>query len=299
MRYLITGCNGLLGQKLLASAPADAEILRTDLQENGVGPDDSPYRRMDLGEQAETARLVRDFKPDWVINAAGFTNVDAAEKERELCWRANVTAVENLLHACRRHHARLAHVSTDYIFDGKNGPYREEDRPDPIGYYGKSKLAGENVLRASNLHYAVARTMVLYGRAVNIRPNFVTWLIDKLKKGESVRIVDDQFGNTTLAEELAEGIWRIAALDASGFYHIAGREIIDRYHFALLIAEVFDLDPGLIARIKTADLGQAAPRPMKSGLRVDKAMQQLGLNLSDARGGLLRLRRQMENGSGQ
>ena len=293
MRYLITGSNGLLGQKLAASAPADAEIVQIDLQEGSVTAGAFPYRRIDLGERAVVMALMKEFQPDWVVNAAAYTHVDGAEKERERCWRANVTAVENLTRACRRHHAKLVHVSTDYIFDGQNGPYSEEERPNPIGYYGKSKLAGENVLRASDIHFAVARTMVLYGQAQSVRPNFVTWLIDTLQKRQTVRIVDDQFGNTTLADELAEGLWRIVAANASGFYHVAGREIIDRYHFARLIAEVFGLDAALITRIKTAELGQTAPRPMNSGLRVDKALRVLGLSLSDARGGLLRLQQQL------
>jgi dTDP-4-dehydrorhamnose reductase len=289
MRCLVLGCNGLLGQKLVSLAPPGAEIMGSDMQERAVALPEGQYLRADLGDFNQTGKLVHACKPDWILNAAGFTNVDGAETEREICYRANVTAVEHLVHACRRHHARLVHVSTDYVFDGQNGPYSEEDRPNPIGYYGKSKLAGENVLRGSDIHYAVARTMVLYGHAKAIRPNFVTWLIKTLNKNEPVRIVDDQFGNTTLADELAEGLWQIVAQNAQGIYHIAGREIIDRYHFSLQIAEIFHLDPALIRRIKTADLAQTAPRPMNSGLNVDKAMNELGLSLSDARGGLVRL----------
>jgi len=292
MRMVITGCNGLLGQALIRTAPADGELLGTDLQPQGILLDAGRYRTIDLGDRRQTARVLQEFHPDWVLNAAAYTNVDGAEKERDLCWRANVTTVENLVHSCHRLRTKVCHVSTDYIFDGQHGPYDEEDLPNPIGFYGKSKLAGENVLRISGLEFCVARTMVLYGKARNVRPNFVTWLVDKLEKGEGVRIVDDQFGNTTLADELALGLWRVVEMSATGFFHIAGREIVDRYRFSLEIAEVFGLDARLIERITTADLRQSAPRPMRSGLKVDKALKTLGIELSDARGGLVKLHEQ-------
>ncbi|HOT97872.1 MAG TPA: NAD(P)-dependent oxidoreductase [bacterium] len=290
MRILITGCNGLLGQRLIHLAPTQAEIMGIDLGEEPVALPPERYQRLDLGARKEVEACVRTFVPDWILNAAAYTNVNRAEVERELCWRANVTGVENLAIACRKYHCRLAHVSTDYIFDGQHGPYREEDLPHPIGYYGKSKLAAENILHGSEIPFAVARTMVLYGHARRVKPDFVSWMIDSLRQGRPVRIVTDQFGNTTFADELAEGIWRMVECEAQGFYHIAGTEIIDRFTFALKIAAVFDLDDRLIAPITTAELNQEAPRPMRSGLIVEKALRELGLELSDAKGGLVKLK---------
>jgi dTDP-4-dehydrorhamnose reductase len=295
MRILITGCNGLLGQKLFRLAPAQAVLLGMDLGATPIALASDQYRQVDLGERKHVIDSVGEFGPDWILNAAAYTNVNRAEAERELCWRANVTAVENLAVACRKNRCRLVHVSTDYIFDGQHGPYREEDTPHPIGYYGKSKLASENVLKSSPISFAVARTMVLYGHAPQVKADFVSWLIDSLQRGKLVRIVTDQYGNTTLADELAAGIWRIAERSAEGFFHIAGTEIIDRYSFALKIAEVFDLDKGLITPISTADLNQEAPRPMKSGLVVEKALHELNLTLSDAEGGLRQLKQQRDS----
>ncbi|HPR88977.1 MAG TPA: NAD(P)-dependent oxidoreductase [bacterium] len=294
MRILITGCNGLLGQRLIHLAPAGSEILGVDLAPAAVALPAEHYRQLDLGERRAVLECIGAFAPDWILNAAAFTNVNRAELERELCWRANVIGVENLAIACRKHHSRLVHVSTDYIFDGQHGPYREEDQPNPIGYYGKSKLAAENILRGSEIPFAVARTMVLYGHAPQIKPDFISWLIDALRQGRPVRIVTDQFGNTTLADELALGLWQITARSAQGFYHIAGREIIDRYSFALKAAAVFDLDAQLITPITTPELHQEAPRPMRSGLIVEKAVRELGLELSDAAGGLMKLKQQMD-----
>jgi dTDP-4-dehydrorhamnose reductase len=297
MRILITGCNGLLGQKLVSLAPDHAEILGLDLKDQAVALAAERYHKVDLGDRRAVSACVDEFVPEWILNAAAFTNVNAAESERELCWRANVIAVENLILACRKHNCRLAHVSTDYIFDGQHGPYHEEDTPNPIGYYGKSKLASENALRASGIPFAVARTMVLYGHAPQVKPDFVSWLINTLRQRVPVRIVTDQFGNTTLADELAQGLWRIVERAADGFYHIAGTEIVDRYTFSLKIAEVFALDASLITPITTSDLHQEAPRPMKSGLVVDKALLELGLSLSDVSGGLRKLKQQMEKAS--
>ena len=296
MRILVTGCNGLLGQKLLALAPPGCELYGLDLMEQAISLPATHYRQLDLGERSAVIDTVKAIAPQWILNAAAFTNVNAAESQRELCWRANVTAVENLALACRKTGGRMAHISTDYIFDGHRGPYGEEETPNPIGYYGKSKLASENVLRLSAIPFVVARTMVLYGHAPQVKPDFVSWLIGALKNGQRVRIVTDQYGNTTLADELAAGLWRMVELEAEGFYHVAGTEIVDRCTFALKVAEVFALDKTLITPITTAELNQEAPRPMKSGLIVDKAIRELGLNLSDVGGGLEKLKEQMMTG---
>jgi dTDP-4-dehydrorhamnose reductase len=160
-----------------------------------------------------------------------------------------------------------------------------------MGYYGRSKLAGENVLAGSSIPFAIVRTMILYGCANGVRPNFVTWLIEKLKRQERVNIVTDQYGNTTLADELAQGIWHIIQRHFSGILNIAGREITDRYTFAGKIADVFQLDRSLIAPVTTSQLRQAAPRPLQSGLIVEKALQ-MGVLLSDCEGGLQKLKKQ-------
>ncbi len=293
MKCLVTGCNGLLGQKLMNCAPADAELLGVDLQPEPV-VSGAGYQRVDLGEGEQVLAMVRQFRPDWILNAAAFTDVDGAEENKSLCRRVNVTAVEHLVAACLETGARLLHISTDYVFDGRNGPYGEQDPPNPLGYYGRSKWAGECALQHPSLHAVIARTMVLYGLGQRVRPNFVTWLIAALRKGQSVRIVTDQFGNTTLADELAEALWRMAALECRGLYHVAGSEIVDRYTFAVKIAKIFDLDTDRIQPITTADLAQQAPRPLKSGLLVDKALNELGVRLSDVETGLRRLREQFQ-----
>ncbi len=286
MKVIITGCHGLLGQRLVKYAPPGCDVIATDLSpDHGFIPEKN-YRQCDLTNRDAVRKLIDKVHPSDIINAAAYTNVDGAEDERDLCWLVNVIAMENLVQSARRVHADIYHVSTDYIFDGKSGPYVEDDTPSPIGFYGQSKLAAEQVLKGSPLNFTIARTMVLYGVSENNRPDFVGWLIGKLRNGDPVHIVTDQLGNTTLSDDLARALWQTVRTSYHGIVHIAGTEIVSRYDFALKVATVFDLDASLINPITTADLRQNAPRPLKSGLVVDKAVQSLGLELSDVEGGL-------------
>ncbi len=286
MKVLITGCHGLLGQRLVHNAPEGYHVIATDLSPDAKFIPKDYYKPCDLTDRDAVLRLVEQEQPDNIINAAAYTNVDGAEDERDLCWLVNVIAVENFVQAARRVRAGIYHVSTDYIFDGSKGPYKETDPPNPLGFYGHSKLAAEKVLQESPCAFTIARTMVLYGVSQNNRPDFVGWLIDRLRNGEPVHIVTDQMGNTTLNDELAQALWQLVRTSYHGIVNVAGREIVSRYDFALNIAEVFDLDASLIKPITTADLKQKAPRPLNSGLVVDKAINLLGLELSDVEGGL-------------
>jgi dTDP-4-dehydrorhamnose reductase len=286
-KVLIAGANGLLGQQLIKVFRDDYEVHALGLQPEPRLPDGNfQYHHGDITGRQQLRDFVQALVPNFIMNAAAFTDVDGSETQRELCWKVNVTGVENLVYAAQKVHARLVHVSTDYVFDGKNGPYHEDDRPNPLGFYARSKLAGENVLINSEANCAIARTMVLYGAGYEIRPNFVTWLIEQLRNGKSVRIVDDQFGNPTLASELARALRTLAESGRNGIYHLSGSEVIDRYHFAVKIAEVFGLEASLIQPIKTSDLKQASPRPLRSGFDISKAVTELGINMSDVIGSL-------------
>lgn len=288
-KVLITGANGLLGQRLVRVFQDDYEVIGIGRQaQSRLLGGNFQYRQGDITDRQQLRDLMQEFVPNIIINAAGFTDVDGSETERESCWRANVTGVENLIYATQKVQARLIHLSTDYVFDGKAGPYNEEARPNiaGAGFYARSKLAGENALRNSEINYAIARTMILYGTGYEIRPNFVSWLICQLLSGKFVRIVDDQFGNPTLASELASALRGLAESKRNGIYHISGGEVVDRYHFALKVAEVFDLDPRLIRPVKTSELKQAAPRPLRSGFDISKAVRELGITMSDVLGGL-------------
>ncbi len=295
-RVLIVGSNGLLGQKVteLFVRGTNYQIMLSSIEAAPVFPvAEAQYAAVDLTVKKQVKQLVSSFEPDVMINCAAMTNVDACEKERELAWKVNVGSVENLIEAARRADTRIVHISSDYIFDGKSGPYAEDARPEPLSYYGKTKLASENALRTAGLPYFIARTMVLYGFAPGAKVNFALWLLQSLENGTQVRIVDDQFGNPTLDDDLAFGIMRAVELGKTGIYNIAGREICSRYDFAIRLAKTFGLDPALIAPIKTAELHQPAPRPLKSGLITLKAETDLGIKPSNVEEGLIVLKSQI------
>jgi len=290
-KFLVFGANGLLGQNLLLTLQDDYEILAAGNRENPVlSLPEVDYTRCDLTDREAVMKTVKSFIPNYIINAAAFTDVDGCETQKEACWKVNATAAGYLAEAASCIDARLVHLSTDYVFDGTAAPYTEESRPQPLGYYGRAKLAGENAVISSGANYAVARTMVLYGSGKNLRPNFVTWLLAQLRSGKPVRIVKDQFGNPTLASELAAALRQLAESGRNGIYHICGAEIISRYDFAVQAAKVFEWDESLIAPVATAELNQAAKRPANSGFDISKAVRELGIAMSNVVEGLKKFR---------
>lgn len=292
-KVLITGANGLLGQKCVQLFSPDYEVLGIDIQDNAyVKNKNYVYQKSDITQRTTLKKDVLPFFPKYIINTAAYTNVDGAEANKEVCWKINVEGVKNLIYIAGKINAKIIHISTDYVFDGENGPYTETDTPKPLGYYGKAKLASENVLIQCDLEFAIARTMVLYGAANNVRPNFVTWLIEKLRNKEKLTIVDDQFGNPTLADDLALAIKQIIQHEKWDLFHVSGGELVDRYTFALKIAEIFKLDKSLITAIKTTDLKQQAPRPLKSGFILDKLKKELGLEMPGIEQSLKTLKKQ-------
>jgi dTDP-4-dehydrorhamnose reductase len=295
-RVLVVGSNGLLGQKVAEQLIRGSgyTITLASVEPASIRPlASAEYVQLDITSRKDVRELITRRTPNVIINCAAMTNVDACETERDLAWRINVGGVENLVDGAKKVQGHIVHVSSDYIFDGKSGPYSEDDRPEPLSYYGKSKLAGENVLRTTDVPVFIARTMVLYGYAAGVKANFALWLVRSLEAKQAVRIVDDQTGNPTLVDDLAFGILKGMELGKTGVYNIAGRDIVNRYEFAVRLAQVFGLDASLIQPIKTAQLRQPAPRPLKSGLLTLKAEVELGYNPSSVEQGLRTLKGQL------
>ena len=275
-RILIVGANGLLGQRLIAfyAAKENVELLGCSIEDKPYF-DNVIYIRCDITLREDVKKVIFDFYPDVVINAAGFTNVDLSEKDRETAWKINVKGVEYLAEACRTIDAKIIHISTDYVFNGFNGPYDENAKVDPLGYYGRTKLASENALRIGAVTYSVIRTNVLYGIA-NSRPDFVRWVINSLTDKKQIRVVNDQINNPTFVEDLVQAINKIIELDKYNLYNIGGKDFLNRFEFAVIIADYFNLDKSLILPIVTEELKQPAKRPLKSGLITIKAETELG-----------------------
>ncbi len=255
------------------------------------------YVRVDIADYDDVRRVFADFTPSVVINCAAMTAVDACETERDRCWNVNVDAVENLARCCLAHGSRLVQLSTDFVFDGEQGPYRESDRPEPVNFYGKSKLAAENFVRGAGLdRWSIVRTVLVFGTGEDLsRSNIALWIVDQLSKGNRISIVTDQFRTPTYVDDLARGVERIVRFNKSGIYHISGRELVSIHEFAKTVAEVFELNTGLIDEVDASTFSQTAPRPPRTGFIILKAETELGFKPRSLRDALLHLRTKIES----
>jgi len=267
----------MLGQRLVEfyNKNNKFELLCVSYEDSSYLPDIN-YSKLDLTDKKSVKKIVLDFYPDVIINTAAYTNVDKCETEKEAAYNTNVNAVEYLAKYGKITQSKVIHISTDYVFDGTEGPYNERERPEPIGYYGRTKLAGENALISSGVNYAIIRTNVLYGCSKFGRADFVKWVVNSLKEGKQIKIVNDQINNPTFIDDLVIGISKVIEFDKTGIYNIAGPEFLNRFEFTKKIADYFGLDKTLISEITTAELNQVAPRPLKSGLIILKAETELG-----------------------
>lgn len=247
------------------------------------------YYKVDYFNYNDFYQICNGFKPDVIINLAAMTNVDACEDNLVLAWSLNVDLPKHLAELSSTFDAKFIHISTDYIFDGHDGPYNEHDICNPISQYGKTKLLGEfEALNHNNT--AILRTNVVYGYSEQGKSDFVTWVIDKGTNNESFNIVDDQYSNPTFTDDIARAINRVIEKDFTGILNVGGYDYCSRIDFTKTICDVFGLDKNLITPISTQSLNQKAPRPLKGGLKIDKLIHQLNINPLGIREGLERLK---------
>jgi len=280
MKILVTGSNGLLGQKLVHKLSSDntVELTATSRGENRlINKQGYSYRSLDITSREEVDKIIDGLKPDVVINTAAMTNVDACESDKVMCDKLNIDAVQYLVEACIRNQTHLVHLSTDFIFDGEDGPYTEEADPNPLSYYGRSKLAAEELIQKSDVKAAILRTVLVYGIAEDMsRSNIVLWAKGALEQGKKINVVDDQFRSPTLAEDLAEGCILAAKQRAEGIYNISGKDQLSVLEIVYHVAEHWNLDKGQITAVSSKTLDQPAKRPPKTGFVLDKAISELG-----------------------
>ncbi len=296
---LITGSNGLLGQKLVHQLQKDPnyKLIATSKGKNRISSvTDFIYEQLDITSIPEVKVVFEKYQPDVLINTAAMTNVDVCEEDKEGCWKMNVSAVEYLLVECEKHNSHFIHLSTDFVFDGENGPYSESDLPKPLSYYGESKFASEKVLQKSQYkNWAIARTIIVYGVVEKMsRSNIVLWAKGALEKGDPINAVDDQFRSPTLAVDLAKGCVLIADKEAKGVYHLSGKDVMSILELVYRVADFFKLDKSSISAIKSITLNQAAKRPPKTGFILDKAIQELGYDPSTFEEGLAIVSQELE-----
>lgn len=279
MKILITGSNGLLGQKLVyALRRQDAiECIATARGENRIREKSGyTFATLDLTNREDVLNTIHRFKPDCIIHTAAMTNVDACELDPEGCERNNVDAVKYLLEACAGTSIHFIDISTDFVFDGENGPYRETDTIGPLSVYARSKAEAERLVQQSGLPWAILRTMIIYGVTDDAqRSNVVLWTKSSLEQGKDINVINDQFRGPTLAEDLADACIQAALRKAQGIYHVSGREVLSILDIANTVADYFGLDKKHIHPITTASLKQPAARPLKTGFIIEKAEREL------------------------
>jgi dTDP-4-dehydrorhamnose reductase len=300
-KILITGSNGLLGQKLVYALVKrkDVQVIATALGPNRLLKQEGyTYESLDITNKEQVNSIVAKFQPHVIINTAAMTNVDACETKKEEAWFLNVTAVENIVTAIESLNpsTHLIHLSTDFIFDGEKGSaYVETDAPNPLSYYALTKLEAEKVIEKSTVKWAIARTIIVFGIVDSMsRSNIVLWAKDALTKGQKINVVDDQFRSPTLAEDLADGCILIADKGATGIFNLAGPATFSVLELVYKVADFWKLDKSLVSPSKSTTLNQPAKRPPRTGLIIDKARKELGYNPRSFEDGLKVLDEQLK-----
>jgi dTDP-4-dehydrorhamnose reductase len=294
MRITVTGANGLVGSRLCRLLVVEGHVVTAVARGERRTVGDYEYLSCDLADADGVGRALSTSRPETVIHTASMTEVDACEKNPDAAWAANTVAVANVARQARVADAHLVHVSTDYVFDGQDGPYDEEARPNPSGVYARTKWLGEEAVRLLAGSWAIARTAVVYGYPPSQRPNFGSWLWGTLREGKTARLFVDQYVSPSLALNVAEQLADLGSRQLPGIWNVAGAEVVNRMQFGEALADVFGFDRRLLTPIRLADAGMASPRPPRSGLRVDKALGSLSARPLGLRASLEQFRAEVE-----
>ena len=279
MKILYTGANGLLGQKISAATPqySNHAFLATARGKNrtkNLGT--ASYASMDITDRQGIENVLSEFRPDVIIHGAAMTHVDECEQHKELAYNLNVVGTQNIVDAAKELGAHVVHISTDFIFDGQDGPYNEEGIPNPVSYYGETKLQAEHIVQTVN-SWSILRTVLVIGIAEDLsRSNIVLWAKGALEKAQPIRVVDDQFRTPTLAEDLAQGALLAATQRAQGIFNISGPDFMSIYELVESVAEHFGLSMATVTRVDSSTLNQPAVRPPRTGFNISKAVENLG-----------------------
>lgn len=282
MKVLITGSNGLLGQKIVGQLlKKGTAFLATSKGENR-NPDcpSENYQSLDICDAKVIEKVFTDFQPTHIIHTAAITNVDTCELNPEECELVNVTATRYLFEAAQKINAHFQLLSTDFVFDGKKGNYKETDEPNPLSIYAQSKVDGEALLLNSNYkNHSIVRTIIVYGVGNNLsRNNIICWAKEALSKGQPMNIIDDQFRAPTWADDLAWACLRICELDKTGIYHISGPETLSIYSIVEHVANYYGLSTETLTKTDSSTLNQPAKRPPRTGFDLTKSRNDLGYN---------------------
>ena len=280
MKILLTGANGFLGyylSDLLTNAGLDLlATSRGDCRLPFSSKDHFTYLPLDFTVPEQVHSIVESYRPDCIIHAGAIGKPDDCESDPELADRINVQGTRFLLHAAELVKARFCYISTDFVFDGREGNYREDACRSPVNHYGRTKQQAEELVEKAALSWSIVRTVLVYGRPMTGRTNLLSIVQEKLSRGESYHVVDDQIRTPTYVGDLAQGIFQLVAQSKSGIYHLCGAEVLTPYDMAVQAATFLSLDASLIVRTDTASFKQPAQRPLRTGLCIDKARHEIG-----------------------
>lgn len=282
MKILITGSNGLLGQKLVKQLLNNNISFLASSKGDNRNPQcpNTHYVQVDITNSSQVSNIFQEYLPTAVIHTAAITNVDYCESNISECEEVNVAATNILFHAAQSINAQLIALSSDFVFDGLQGNYKETDAPNPLSVYAKSKVAAEQLLQVSNYkNWAIVRTIIVFGEGNNLsRSNIVFWAKEALASGKELNIIDDQFRAPTWADDLAWACIRIAMMGKKGIFHISGPETFSIYDLVLRVAKSCGLETESINKTTSESLNQAAKRPPKTGFDLTKARKEIGYN---------------------
>ena len=279
MKILITGANGLVGQKIKSEIlkRKNIQLIATSKSpENNILDKDYIFETLDITNKSGTEYIIERYKPDILINTAAQANVNDCERNRSWCWEVNAEAVKHLTHVSNRLNIHFIHFSTDFVFNGTQPSYNEESVPKPINFYGICKQEAEEFIMAHAKKWSIIRTILVYGYVPHMRRNnIVTWIYRSLRGGRSLKIVNDQFRAPTFGEDLAWAAIEIAVKGKTGIFHISGKEEMSIYEMALKIAEHFRLNKDLITPVPSSMLNEPAARPPHTRFDLYKAEKEL------------------------
>ena len=280
-KILITGVHGLVGQYLLQlSELARFTIIATSRGEcrvNELLKENIAYVDLDIRDENRINEVISNYKPSVVIHLAAAAQPDWCEENQTACWEINVKATEYLVKATDKVNGFFIYASTDFVFDGIGGPYTEDDEPNPVNFYGKSKLAGEEVVKSISKACAIVRTVLVYGNTIDgTRSNILTWAKNALVENRPIKVVGDQIRTPTYAGDLADGILKVAIQKAEGIWHISGKDTVSPHDIAIKVANYLSLDVDLITKVDASIFTQPAIRPLKTGFNIQKAINELG-----------------------
>jgi dTDP-4-dehydrorhamnose reductase len=297
MKILVTGASGLLGSKVAELAFSEGYEVYSAYNQHTT--DYGSPVKMDLTDLDACRRIFENVRPEAVVHSAALTNVDLCEVEKETAWRINVYGTELIARLCEEFNCFMVFISTDYVFNGEKGLYSEEDQPDPINYYGYTKLKAEEAVRDALNDYCIVRTSVIFGsKPAAGKINFALWVLESLKQRRRINVVVDQINSPTLNTNLAEAILEILDGKLSGLYHISGATPISRYGFACLLAEEFKLEKELILPTTSDKINWVAKRPKNASLNVAKAQRSLKKKPLDIHGAIKMLKKELKNQEG-